>query len=56
MNLQFQPFVLGDMTERVLHIPGQFHELHFGRFNLHRARFDLGKVQDVIDQFKQIVA
>src|SRR5258706_4190038 len=60
IGIEFQGEVkilgLGHVAERALDVFVQFTEAQFRDIHRHRARFDLGQVQDVIDEVEQVVA
>ena len=44
------------MTERPLDVVLQIAERHFTDLHQHRARFNLGPIEDVVDQGEKIIA
>ncbi len=44
------------MPERAIHIIVQFAEPHFLDVHRDRARFDLGQIENVVDEREQVVA
>ena len=51
-----QFLVVGHMAEGLLDETAQIHEGHFVDIRRHRARLDLGQIQDIVDEVQQIVA
>ena len=55
-NLQLQPFLLGHRPERYLLLGEEFAQVQRLQLELHVARFDLGKIQHIVDQLQQFMA
>src|SRR5439155_24693102 len=56
VQLELQLLALGDVTEGAIDVVLKLAEGDVRRVHHHRAGFDLGQVQNVVDQRQQVVA
>ena len=56
LDAEREPLGLGDVPERALERVGEVREGQLARLHGHRARLDLGEVEDVVDQREQVPA
>jgi len=51
---EVEAFALGHVTERARAVVLKLHQLHRAEFDVHLARLDLGKVENVVDERQQV--
>ena len=56
VEVQAHPPFFGTQAHHLDHLRQQFRQINFFRTHLHRARFDLGKFQHIVDQSQQMFA